>query len=101
MRFRLQEPTVGARPLTPLVGASLLAKNVQAPRYSKVLAVSLTFFASKLAPTGSPAKCPFHWQRAINTHLSWATLLPHLRVVSWVIQTACFPYKQLFLMMFS
>ncbi|NCE88665.1 hypothetical protein DK871_00770 [Pseudomonas sp. L13] len=92
MRFRLQEPTFGARPLTPpLVGASLLAKNVQALRYSRMHAVSLTFLASKLAPTGSPAKCPFHWQRAINTHRSRATLLPHLRVVSWVIQTALFP----------
>ncbi|PMY77007.1 hypothetical protein C1X27_03540 [Pseudomonas sp. MPR-AND1B] len=69
----------------------MLAKNVQAPRYSKVHAVSLTFFAGKLAPTESPAKCPFHWQRAINTHLSRATLLPHLQVVSWVIQTALFP----------
>ncbi|NCE92865.1 hypothetical protein DK871_22760 [Pseudomonas sp. L13] len=34
------------------VGASLLAKNSQAPRLSRKHALSLTFFASKLAPTG-------------------------------------------------
>ncbi|NCE93782.1 hypothetical protein DK871_27555 [Pseudomonas sp. L13] len=34
------------------VGASLLAKNTQAPRLSRKYALSLTFFASKLAPTG-------------------------------------------------
>ncbi|MQB13709.1 hypothetical protein DXU77_01030 [Pseudomonas lactis] len=69
----------------------MLAKNVQAPRYFRVHVLPLTFFASKLAPTRSPAKCPFHWQRAINTHRSRATLLPHLRVVSRVIQPALFP----------
>ncbi|OPB34689.1 hypothetical protein BFW90_00135 [Pseudomonas fluorescens] len=34
------------------VGASLLAKNSQAPRSIRKHALSLTFFASKLAPTG-------------------------------------------------
>ncbi|RZI18248.1 hypothetical protein EUX53_25010 [Pseudomonas orientalis] len=34
------------------VGASLLAKNSQAPRSFRKHALSLTFFASKLAPTG-------------------------------------------------
>ncbi|NCE91567.1 hypothetical protein DK871_15985 [Pseudomonas sp. L13] len=33
------------------VGASLLAKHAQAPRTSRSNALSLTFFASKLAPT--------------------------------------------------
>ncbi|CRL97161.1 hypothetical protein [Pseudomonas sp. 28 E 9] len=33
------------------VGASLLAKNSQAPRSFRRHALSLTFFASKLAPT--------------------------------------------------
>ncbi|MQB16932.1 hypothetical protein DXU77_17865 [Pseudomonas lactis] len=33
------------------VGASLLAKNSQAPRLSRKDALPLTFFASKLAPT--------------------------------------------------
>ncbi|RZI29476.1 hypothetical protein EUX57_22510 [Pseudomonas orientalis] len=35
------------------VGASLLAKNSQAPRSSRKYALSSTFFASKLAPTKS------------------------------------------------
>ena len=34
----------------PRVGASLLAKNPQAPRLLRKHALSLTFFASKLAP---------------------------------------------------
>ncbi|PMX19733.1 hypothetical protein C1Y26_31580 [Pseudomonas sp. MPR-R2A7] len=39
--------------LTPLssVGASLLAKNSQTPRTSRISASSLAIFASKLAPT--------------------------------------------------
>ncbi|TFY85012.1 hypothetical protein DYL59_27195 [Pseudomonas kairouanensis] len=38
--------------LTPsLVGASLLAKSPRAPRVSRIPALSLTPFASKLAPT--------------------------------------------------
>ena len=37
---------------TPLVGASLLAKNSKTLRSSRMRALSLTFFASKLAPTG-------------------------------------------------
>ncbi|OPK05423.1 hypothetical protein BZ164_04785 [Pseudomonas veronii] len=39
--------------LTPLpsVGASLLAKNFQTPRTSRMLASSVAIFASKLAPT--------------------------------------------------
>jgi len=37
-------------PATP-VGASLLAKNAHAPRSSRMNALSLTAFASKLAPT--------------------------------------------------
>ncbi|KAA2231792.1 hypothetical protein FJD34_10670 [Pseudomonas brenneri] len=36
----------------PFVGASLLAKNSRAPRLIWFYALSLTFFASKLAPTG-------------------------------------------------
>ncbi|NCE92146.1 hypothetical protein DK871_19010 [Pseudomonas sp. L13] len=36
----------------PSVGASLLAKNSQAPRLSRKHALALTVFASKLAPTG-------------------------------------------------
>ncbi len=34
-----------------LVGASLLTKNVRTPRFIRQYALSLTFFASKLAPT--------------------------------------------------
>ena len=37
--------------MQPCVGASLLAKNSQAPRSFRKPALSLTFFASKLAPT--------------------------------------------------
>ncbi|AVE05649.1 hypothetical protein CYL20_14230 [Pseudomonas palleroniana] len=36
-----------------LAGASLLAKNSQAPRSFRQPALSLTFFASKLAPTSA------------------------------------------------
>ncbi|NCE89280.1 hypothetical protein DK871_03970 [Pseudomonas sp. L13] len=36
----------------PPVGASLLAKNAMTPRLTRMPALSLTFFASKLAPTG-------------------------------------------------
>ncbi|OOV93239.1 hypothetical protein MF6394_26470 [Pseudomonas sp. MF6394] len=36
------------------VGASLLAKNSKAPRSFSKHALSLTFFASKLAPTKKP-----------------------------------------------
>ncbi|MDT9630928.1 hypothetical protein F6S08_06730 [Pseudomonas sp. JV449] len=38
------------------VGASLLAKNSQAPRSFRKHALSLTFFASKLAPTGGDVR---------------------------------------------
>ncbi|PKH25988.1 hypothetical protein PspCFBP13528_25815 [Pseudomonas sp. CFBP13528] len=41
----------GRLALIPIVGASLLAKNSQAPRSFRKHALSLTFFASKLAPT--------------------------------------------------
>ncbi|PMX12702.1 hypothetical protein C1Y18_10345 [Pseudomonas sp. MPR-R5A] len=37
--------------LTQCVGASLLAKNLRAPLSIRLPAFSLTFFASKLAPT--------------------------------------------------
>ena len=37
----------------PTVGASLLAKNQQAPRLFRKHALALTFFASELAPTGA------------------------------------------------
>jgi len=51
-RFATQR---GASPnavqLRLFVGASLLAKNSQAPRSLRKHALSLTFFASKLAPT--------------------------------------------------
>ncbi|PMX15953.1 hypothetical protein C1Y18_08075 [Pseudomonas sp. MPR-R5A] len=43
MRWRL--------PIAPSVGASLLAKNERAPRHIRNAALSLTIFASKLAPT--------------------------------------------------
>ncbi|PRW79508.1 hypothetical protein C7A12_06345 [Pseudomonas fluorescens] len=39
----------------PPVGASLLAKDSQAPRSFRKHALSLTFFASKLAPTRAGA----------------------------------------------
>ncbi|POM09754.1 hypothetical protein CUU62_25420 [Pseudomonas sp. WP001] len=42
---------MGGLALIPAVGASLLAKNSQAPRSFRKHALSLTFFASKLAPT--------------------------------------------------
>ncbi|POM11284.1 hypothetical protein CUU62_03550 [Pseudomonas sp. WP001] len=42
----------------PSVGASLLAKNSQAPRSFRKYALSLTFFASKLAPTESLKASP-------------------------------------------
>ncbi|PRW72820.1 hypothetical protein C7A12_24105 [Pseudomonas fluorescens] len=41
-------------PYSLFVGASLLAKNSQAPRSFREHALSLTFFASKLAPTEGP-----------------------------------------------
>ncbi|MBA1431924.1 hypothetical protein FHP26_25390 [Pseudomonas orientalis] len=41
----------GQAPIPARVGASLLAKNSQAPRSFRKHALSLTFFASKLAPT--------------------------------------------------
>ncbi|POM11085.1 hypothetical protein CUU62_02170 [Pseudomonas sp. WP001] len=41
----------GAGPNASQVGASLLAKNSQPPRSFRKHALSLTFFASKLAPT--------------------------------------------------
>ncbi len=47
--------------LPPSVGASLLAKNSQAPRSFRKHALSLTFFASKLAPTGLCGV--FRWRR--------------------------------------
>ncbi|TFF13280.1 hypothetical protein EXW72_01950 [Pseudomonas sp. BCA14] len=37
--------------MPPCAGASLLAKNPKAPRSFRQHALSLTFFASKLAPT--------------------------------------------------
>ncbi|RZI18210.1 hypothetical protein EUX53_25210 [Pseudomonas orientalis] len=40
------------------VGASLLAKNPQAPRSFRKHALSLTFFASKLAPTEGMPRVP-------------------------------------------
>ncbi|PMY05596.1 hypothetical protein C1Y22_31105 [Pseudomonas sp. MPR-R2A5] len=40
-----------ASQLRLFVGASLLAKNSQTPRSFRKHALSLTFFASKLAPT--------------------------------------------------
>ncbi|TKK06734.1 hypothetical protein PflCFBP13510_16700 [Pseudomonas fluorescens] len=43
--------TLSAR-LGANVGASLLAKNSQAPHIFRMPALSLRFFASKLAPTG-------------------------------------------------
>ncbi|PRA20586.1 hypothetical protein CQZ99_28780 [Pseudomonas poae] len=35
-----------------IVGASVLAKNARAPRTFRMPSLSLTIFASKLAPTG-------------------------------------------------
>ncbi|RXE51900.1 hypothetical protein B4O85_16600 [Pseudomonas azotoformans] len=48
MTIKYLQVTQGSFP----VGASLLAKNSQAPRSFSKHALSLTFFASKLAPTG-------------------------------------------------
>ncbi|MDT9633297.1 hypothetical protein F6S08_18960 [Pseudomonas sp. JV449] len=45
-----------ASQLRLFVGASLLAKNSQAPRSFRKHALSLTFFASKLAPTGGDVR---------------------------------------------
>ncbi|RZI23095.1 hypothetical protein EUX53_13175 [Pseudomonas orientalis] len=45
----------------PSVGASLLAKNLQAPRSFKKHAYSLKFFASKLAPTVAIRASPLPW----------------------------------------
>ncbi|RZI26268.1 hypothetical protein EUX53_06650 [Pseudomonas orientalis] len=42
----------GTRRHPSLAGASLLAKNSQTPRATRSTALSLTIFASKLAPTG-------------------------------------------------
>ncbi|PMY14755.1 hypothetical protein C1Y22_07440 [Pseudomonas sp. MPR-R2A5] len=43
------------------VGASLLAKNAKTPRYTRQHALSLTFFASKPAPTrGYPSGRGLH-----------------------------------------
>ncbi|MDT9635406.1 hypothetical protein FIV41_01745 [Pseudomonas marginalis] len=50
-----QLKTVGGG-LRLFVGASLLAKNSQAPRSFRKHALSLTFFASKLAPTRSDVR---------------------------------------------
>ncbi|SDU37070.1 hypothetical protein SAMN04490197_5387 [Pseudomonas orientalis] len=47
------------------VGASLLAKNSQAPRSFRKHALSLTFFASKLAPTVL-GQAPSHIQLWFN-----------------------------------
>ncbi|MVV52343.1 hypothetical protein EJA72_29540 [Pseudomonas sp. PB120] len=44
--------TLLAFPWQAFVGASLLAKNAQAPRSSRQRALSLASIASKLAPTG-------------------------------------------------
>ncbi|MVW87778.1 hypothetical protein EI969_17825 [Pseudomonas sp. PB101] len=43
------------------VGASLLAKNSKATRFSRMHALSLTFFASRLAPTVSAEDLRFAW----------------------------------------
>ncbi|MDT9631382.1 hypothetical protein FIV41_09415 [Pseudomonas marginalis] len=45
-----------ASQLRLFVGASLLAKNSQAPRSFRKHALSLAFFASKLAPTGGDVR---------------------------------------------
>ncbi|PKH20366.1 hypothetical protein CIB54_13575 [Pseudomonas fluorescens] len=47
----LSANTSFTEPPLAFVGASLLAKNSQAPRSFRKHALSLTFFASKLAPT--------------------------------------------------
>ncbi|RZI19291.1 hypothetical protein EUX57_26780 [Pseudomonas orientalis] len=52
---------MGASP--PSVGASLLAKNSQAPRSFRKHALSLTFFASKLAPTPFVLSCQCSFRR--------------------------------------
>ncbi|NCE89966.1 hypothetical protein DK871_07610 [Pseudomonas sp. L13] len=56
------------RPQKLTVGASWLAKNSQAPRSSRISALSLTFFASKLAPTGKN-------QRAVIFQARWILAL--------------------------
>ncbi|WP_150815426.1 hypothetical protein, partial [Pseudomonas fluorescens] len=56
------------------VGASLLAKNDQAPRLLKQYAFSLSFFASKLAPTKDKNKRIFSWLKSdLSAPASWAT----------------------------
>ncbi|RZI20764.1 hypothetical protein EUX57_25435 [Pseudomonas orientalis] len=52
-------PYTVASGLLSTVGASLLAKNSQTPRSSRMHVLSLTFFASKLAPTVQ-GKLPRH-----------------------------------------
>ncbi|MQB16388.1 hypothetical protein DXU77_15010 [Pseudomonas lactis] len=47
----LSQASPNAVQLRHFVGASLLAKNSQAPRSFRKHTLSLTFFASKLAPT--------------------------------------------------
>ncbi|MDT9634698.1 hypothetical protein FIV41_11195 [Pseudomonas marginalis] len=51
---KIQKPLQGSG-WCSTVGASLLAKNAMAPRLFRQHALSLTIFASKLAPTGEAA----------------------------------------------
>ncbi|PRW76541.1 hypothetical protein C7A12_14295 [Pseudomonas fluorescens] len=60
------------------VGASLLAKNSQAPRLFRRAALSLTFFASKLAPTSGPGVQGSTWLHCLLRRLSEiGTLVPN------------------------
>ena len=84
------------------VGASLLAKNSQAPRSIRKHALSLRFFASKLAPTegdirlseqhyANPAK-PGHYLRLQEKHryetgVPSPNARPHLRMTRFTADT--------------
>ncbi|RFD24569.1 hypothetical protein CER19_25275 [Pseudomonas sp. GL93] len=59
----------------PVVGASLLAKNLQAPRSFRKHALSLTFFASKLAPTFGPERIPINHADHPLTRQAWRVCL--------------------------
>ncbi|AZE59453.1 hypothetical protein C4K02_1075 [Pseudomonas synxantha] len=62
-----------ASQLRLFVGASLLAKNSQAPRAFRKHALSLTYFASKLAPTEDDVRL---------TDRHWGLPLPHFERIS-------------------
>ncbi|POM10527.1 hypothetical protein CUU62_22620 [Pseudomonas sp. WP001] len=64
------------------VGASLLAKNSQAPRSFRKHALSLTFFASKLAPTDGGVHLTTQPRPNVTTMRSEPLLIWHLILIS-------------------